>query len=108
MPRRLVGLALSWPQSGSRKITSVTLNDPTIWSGSSNRNPFELPSSSPHEDFLGTSSARTLNLAQVGNMFLWFNFNVNTAGGTNTFSLTTTWDDGSGGSVCSVSATATR
>jgi len=105
--RRLTNLSLSWPQSGSRKITSIEFDlTTTIWSGGSNHNPFTLPNTSPAENFSGTSGDRTLNPAQAKTMRLNFNFNVVGAPpGSNAFVLNTTWDDGSGGRVCSNSLT---
>jgi len=99
--RQLTNLSLSWPQSGSRKITSVALDTPNIWTGNSNANPFNVPSTSPTENFSGTSADRTINPAQSKLMTLNFNFNVVGS----TFTLQTTWDDGGGGRVCTNSLT---
>jgi uncharacterized repeat protein (TIGR01451 family) len=91
--RRLVSLTLTWPSGSGRKMTSVNLQGVAIWSGNFNKSPDTINSG----DWSGTSADRTINAGAGKTMQL--NFNFPTAG-TGTYTLTTVWDNGSGGSLC--------
>ncbi|MGH2524822.1 MAG: hypothetical protein ACRDH2_20125, partial [Anaerolineales bacterium] len=88
--RRLVGLTLTWPDSGGRKIISVNFGTEQVWSGNGNNSPFSLSSG----DLTGS---RLINAATSKTLKLNFNYALSGTGG---YTLTTQWDDTNGGSVC--------
>ncbi len=92
--RRLVSLTMTWPNGSGRKMTSVNLDSPTIWSGNFNQSPDTINSG----NWSGTSADRTVNTGASKIMQLYFNYPLS---GTGTYTLTTVWDNGSGGSLCS-------
>jgi len=104
--RRLTGVNLTWPQTGSRAIESVTLGPTatptTIWTGSHKSSPFNIPSGLAWNG--GTDAARTLANGTT-DQTLQFNFSYN-VNGTGAYNLTTTWDDGGGGHVCTATVNA--
>ena len=100
--RHLTILSLTWPPSGGRAIQTVTLQGTTLWSGSSSNNPFQIPSSG----LAWTGAARTLSNGTINqNLVLNFNQSVVPSG---TYDLTTTWDDGLGGNVCTATSSVTH
>ena len=105
LTRRLTGVSLIWPQRGGRKIQSVTLQATTLWSGNSNNNPFVIPSGGL-DWIAGTDAARSI-ASGAGTQALKLNFSYSIAAGEQ-YSLVTTWDDGSGARVCTVTTTITH
>jgi len=104
LTRHLTGVNLTWPQSGGRKVQSLTLAATTLWSGPSSNNPFQIPSALNW--IAGTDPARTLSSGTV-NQTLQFDFSFAVAS-SGAYNLTTTWDDGSGGHICTATISVTH
>jgi uncharacterized repeat protein (TIGR01451 family) len=104
LTRHLTGVTLTWPQSGGRKVQSLTLGATSLWSGHSNNNPFQIPSTGLSW-IAGTDPARTLANGS-GSQTLQFNLSYGVVRG-EVYQLTTTWDDGAGGRTCTKSISLT-
>jgi uncharacterized repeat protein (TIGR01451 family) len=108
--RRLTDLSLTWPQQNGRHVTSLVSSftgaAAPIWSGQSNNMPFTIGSTAAYANELawsGTAANRTLGVGSTQSLQLNFNYNV-TPG---TYTLNTTWDDTTGGHVCTKSYSVT-
>lgn len=107
LPRRLIGLTITWPSQGQRQFVGVNLQGAAVWSGSTGNSPFTLSSGwLPDTDGVRTvpnNPGTPLPVLQLN--FSGFTVPLNPP---RTFDLATTWDDGSGGSVCTQSISITR
>jgi len=101
--RRLTSLSLTWPAPNGSNLKSVTIQLPpaaaptTVWNGNSGSSPFTVSSGGWSS---GTDAARTIAAGQ-SNGTLLFNFHNFSIVQNFQYVLSTTWDDGGGGHVCS-------
>ncbi len=94
MTRRLIGVELDRPNANGT-VTTVKLDNRTLWNAGSGADPFLLD---PNGWRPGSEGDRTVANG-VNGLVLEFNFDFFVQG-TGEYRLSTTWDDGAGGSVC--------
>jgi uncharacterized repeat protein (TIGR01451 family) len=99
LTRHLTSLTLTWPQRNGRHITGLTMATTTLWSGQGNNSPVTFGSGGTAFN-VGTDPARTLGSGASASLQLNFNYSINPGDG-EVYTLSTTWDDGTGGHVCS-------
>ena len=102
--RRLISVSLTaWPNG--HKFELLKLSSATLWTGSIINPPLQIGLGGLAWDATGTDAARTLGNGAV-NQTLRFGFSKS-VGGSGTFALTTTWDDGTGARTCTKSISVT-
>ena len=101
--RRLTAVNFTWPRAAGQKVDALQLQSTILWhdSNGNSNGPLLIGAGGLPWDASGTSAARTLGNG-ASNQTLQFDFSKS-VGGTGTFILTTTWDDGTGARTCTTS-----